>query len=165
MTVVEEKVAAGMSTAVLVPDATYDDWLASLRSADLAPGDGRDGDFAAKVTVVPQSGCKGLEFDAVVLVEPAELAAESLHPPRALYVAMTRCTQDLTVVHAAPLPPGLAAPAPSPLRRRTMRTSRPWRNRRRRRTLTSPTRAPNRVRTCTRWSTASPTLTPTCSGP
>ncbi|QVT81489.1 DNA helicase IV [Nocardioides aquaticus] len=116
VTVVEEKVAAGMSTAVLVPDATYDDWLASLRSADLAPGDGRDGDFAAKVTVVPQSGCKGLEFDAVVLVEPAELAAESLHPPRALYVAMTRCTQDLTVVHAAPLPPGLAAPAPSPAR-------------------------------------------------
>ena len=44
---------------------------------------------------------KGLEFDVVVLVEPADLAAGDL------YVAMTRPTVTLHVVHAAPLPPGL----------------------------------------------------------
>jgi DNA helicase IV len=41
---------------------------------------------------------KGLEYDAVVLVEPAELVAESSTGRRALYVALTRATQRLTVL-------------------------------------------------------------------
>ncbi|MGQ0481486.1 MAG: HelD family protein [Pseudonocardia sp.] len=41
---------------------------------------------------------KGLEYDAVVLVEPAELIAESSTGRRALYVALTRATQRLTVL-------------------------------------------------------------------
>jgi DNA helicase IV len=51
---------------------------------------------------------KGLEFDAVVVVEPAQLVEESgsLGP---LYVALTRPTQELTVVHAQPLPESLAS--------------------------------------------------------
>jgi DNA helicase IV len=46
---------------------------------------------------------KGLEFDVVVLVEPADMA------PGDLYVAMTRPTVRLDVVHARELPPGFAA--------------------------------------------------------
>jgi hypothetical protein len=41
---------------------------------------------------------KGLEYDAVVLVEPGELVAESATGRRALYVALTRATQRLTVL-------------------------------------------------------------------
>jgi DNA helicase IV len=41
---------------------------------------------------------KGLEYDAVVLVEPAELVAESSTGRRALYVALTRATQLLIVL-------------------------------------------------------------------
>ncbi|XQL98819.1 ATP-binding domain-containing protein [Brachybacterium sp. UNK5269] len=48
---------------------------------------------------------KGLEFDAVVIVEPAELV--DAHGAGDLYVAMTRTTQHLGVVHARPLPAGL----------------------------------------------------------
>jgi DNA helicase IV len=41
---------------------------------------------------------KGLEYDAVVLVEPSEVVAESSTGRRALYVALTRATQRLTVL-------------------------------------------------------------------
>jgi DNA helicase IV len=58
----------------------------------------------AQVTVLAPRQTKGLEFDAVVLVEPAEVLAESPRGENDLYVALTRATQRLTVVHDAPLP-------------------------------------------------------------
>jgi DNA helicase IV len=48
--------------------------------------------------VVDDIDVKGLEYDGVVLVEPAELVAESARGVRALYVALTRATQRLIVV-------------------------------------------------------------------
>lgn len=57
-----------------------------------------------EVVVTDVSGAKGLEFDEVVLVEPAEIAAA---PPQGLndvYVAVTRATQGLTLVHDLELP-------------------------------------------------------------
>ena len=62
----------------------------------------------ARVTLVPVTLCKGLEFDHVVLVEPAAIATL----PRGLnwlYVALTRAVTTLTVLHTAPLPDELAA--------------------------------------------------------
>ena len=50
---------------------------------------------------------KGLEFDHVVVVEPASIAAAE-QGLRQLYVALTRPTRTLVVVHARDLPPGLA---------------------------------------------------------
>ena len=47
---------------------------------------------------------KGLELDAVVVVEPAEIVGSDEHGLRALYVALTRSTQRLSVVHHQPLP-------------------------------------------------------------
>jgi len=41
---------------------------------------------------------KGLEFDGVVVVEPAEIAAESSAGWRTLYVVLTRATQRLVTV-------------------------------------------------------------------
>jgi DNA helicase IV len=61
----------------------------------------------AQVPVLTPRETKGLEFDAVVLVEPAEVA-EGPGGWSDLYVAMTRPTQRLTVVHARPLPDGFA---------------------------------------------------------
>ena len=52
---------------------------------------------------------KGLEFDHVVVVEPAELVAPDRAGLRMLYVTLTRATQDLAVVHARPLPEALHA--------------------------------------------------------
>jgi len=47
---------------------------------------------------------KGLEFDAVVLVEPARIAADGPRGLSTLYVAVTRTTRRLVVVHDDPLP-------------------------------------------------------------
>jgi DNA helicase IV len=54
------------------------------------------------VPVLSPREAKGLEFDHVVVVEPA------LVDLRELYVALTRPTKTLTVVHARPLPPELS---------------------------------------------------------
>jgi DNA helicase IV len=54
---------------------------------------------------------KGLEFDHVVVVEPAAVADDGDRGLRELYVALTRPTKTLVVVHARPLPAPLAASA------------------------------------------------------
>ena len=60
------------------------------------------------VLTVPE--VKGLEFDVVVVVEPADVVAEGAGGgagARDLYVALTRPTRRLVVVHHLPLPPGM----------------------------------------------------------
>ena len=66
--------------------------------------DGADWGRGRKITVMSAREAKGLEFDHVLLVEPADLAAEGLRGRRELYVALTRATKTLTVVHARDLP-------------------------------------------------------------
>jgi DNA helicase IV len=65
-----------------------------------------------KPILVPASLAKGLEFDHVVLVEPAEIVAgepDQVTGLRRLYVCLTRAVTSLVVVHAAGLPAALAA--------------------------------------------------------
>ncbi|PKQ25703.1 MAG: AAA family ATPase [Actinobacteria bacterium HGW-Actinobacteria-4] len=57
----------------------------------------------AEITVLTARESKGLEFDVTVVVEPASIASR----PGDLYVALTRSTQRLEVVHCAALPHGL----------------------------------------------------------
>jgi DNA helicase IV len=68
-----------------------------------------------RVSVVPASEAKGLEFDSVVLLEPAEIvAAEATRPSglRRLYVVLTRAVSHLVVLHDAPMPAELAGVDP-----------------------------------------------------
>jgi DNA helicase IV len=51
---------------------------------------------------------KGLEFDAVVVVAPDEILAQSPKGGHDLYVAITRATRRLTVIHEVELPDMLA---------------------------------------------------------
>ncbi|WP_432421380.1 HelD family protein [Nocardia carnea] len=59
------------------------------------------------VRVLTVTEAKGLEFDAVYLVEPSAVIADSPRGRNDLYVALTRATQRLTVVHSTDLPPEL----------------------------------------------------------
>ncbi len=59
------------------------------------------------VAVLDVAEAKGLEFDGVVLVEPATVLEAGAKGAGDLYVALTRATQQLVVVHSRPLPPGL----------------------------------------------------------
>lgn len=47
---------------------------------------------------------KGLEFDAVLVLEPAEILAAHSHGVNDLYVALTRATKSLGVIHSGELP-------------------------------------------------------------
>ena len=71
-------------------------------------------DTDTRLAVVPASAVKGLEFDQVVLIEPADVADPALGAAglRRLYTALTRAVLGLTIVHAKPLPGALSqAPA------------------------------------------------------
>ncbi|MFD8380725.1 HelD family protein [Streptomyces sp. NPDC059679] len=73
--------------------------------AYLAPGE--ETSAAARLTLVPATLAKGLEYDYVVLDEPAAVVdgePDERTGLRRLYVALTRAVSGLTVVHAAPLP-------------------------------------------------------------
>ena len=68
--------------------------------------------FDARVDLVPASLAKGLEFDHVVLLEPAAIVAgepDELTGLRRLYVCLTRAVTSLVVIHAEDLPAELAA--------------------------------------------------------
>jgi len=71
-------------------------------------------DTDTRLALVPASAVKGLEFDQVVLVEPAAIADPALGPTglRRLYTALTRAVLGLTVIHARPLPAALGQAPP-----------------------------------------------------
>jgi DNA helicase IV len=71
-------------------------------------------DTDTRLALVPASAVKGLEFDQVVLVEPADIADPALGPTglRRLYTALTRAVLGLTIVHAKPLPAALDPGSP-----------------------------------------------------
>ena len=66
-------------------------------------------DVDVRVEVVPATLAKGLEYDHVVVVEPAAIVAAEPRGLRRLYVVLTRAVTTLTVVHEHPLPAPLAA--------------------------------------------------------
>jgi hypothetical protein len=92
------------SLGVVAPDAMVAAVSESLAGHGIEHGTATTSGLDAGVTVVPVSVVKGLELDGVVVVEPIRVATDQDHGMRALYVALTRSTQRLTVVHADDLP-------------------------------------------------------------
>ncbi len=96
------------TTGVIVPSPMVDAVLEGLRNEGTDPVDTRKSEtLGAALSVVDAAVVKGLEFDVVVVVEPAafvDLYPEELTGLRLLYVALTRAVQRLTIVHSAPLP-------------------------------------------------------------
>jgi DNA helicase II / ATP-dependent DNA helicase PcrA len=72
-------------------------WAKSRKDHDAWQYEGRE------VTVAHPDAARGLEFDAVVVVEPADFP-QNLGRQGPLYTALTRPNRELTVVHAKPLP-------------------------------------------------------------
>jgi len=89
-------VRADATTAVIAADHAIDD-IASLVDR-------------AGVTVVPASMVKGLEYDQVIVVEPADIVAAEPRGYSRLYVVLTRAVATLVVLHRAPLPAPLRPP-------------------------------------------------------
>src|SRR5262245_5633610 len=92
------------SVAVIAPQTLVDDVARALDRAGIEYGRAARNGLEAQVTLVPVSLVKGLELDAAVVAEPAAIVDEEAQGPRALYVALTRATKRLAIVHARPLP-------------------------------------------------------------
>ncbi|NAZ87270.1 HelD family protein [Kineococcus indalonis] len=104
------------SIGLVVADAATDAAAAALAAAGVpatrldAVGEDDEGTAPERVSLVPATLVKGLEFDRVVVVEPADLVdgePDGRTGLRRLYVALTRAVSTLAVVHARPLPPQL----------------------------------------------------------
>ena len=92
------------SVAIIAPSTLVEPLGAALEAAGVDFGRAARNGLETQVTLVPVSLVKGLELDAAIVVEPAAIVAEEAQGLRALYVALTRATKRLAVVHAAPLP-------------------------------------------------------------
>jgi DNA helicase IV len=89
------------SVAVIAADPQVKSLASALEAAGLEPGPpGSD----ARLTLVPVTLAKGLEFDHVIVVEPARIARAEARGLQRLYVALTRAVSRLTVLYAEPLP-------------------------------------------------------------
>jgi DNA helicase IV len=105
------EVAPG-TTAVVASTSLVGELALALDAAGLSARDPRQDGLGGPLSLLPVDLANGLEFDAVVVVEPAAVVAESPQGLRSLYVALTRPTRRLTVVHAEDLPPCMT-PGPS----------------------------------------------------
>lgn len=108
--VVAERAALGEGTVGVVAAPGLPDLAPALEAAlpDGVLGVGEEG-ASAPVALLSVRGAKGLEFDAVVVVEPAAVLAVGPRGPNDLFVALTRPTRRLHLVHARPLPASLAS--------------------------------------------------------
>jgi DNA helicase IV len=105
------------TVGVIVPDAVVPAVRTALTGAGVVfelLGEQAQG-FESRVDLVPATLAKGLEFDHVVLLEPAGVVAgepDRVTGLRRLYVCLTRAVTSLVVVHAEPLPDELSGPRP-----------------------------------------------------
>ncbi|MEU9214285.1 ATP-binding domain-containing protein [Streptomyces sp. NPDC048415] len=100
------------STGLIAADARIPVLAEALTAAGLTYlGPGEETTAETRLTLVPASLAKGLEYDYVVLDEPQAVVdgePDERTGLRRLYVALTRAVSGLIVTHAAPLPPQLA---------------------------------------------------------
>jgi DNA helicase IV len=92
------------SVAIIVPDSLVGPVAMALEAAGIEFGRAQRNGFNSQITLVPVSLVKGLELDASVVVEPAAIMEEEVQGARSLYVALTRATKRLVLVHERPLP-------------------------------------------------------------
>ena len=106
-----EQEAAAVSdgrVAVIVPAARLGELGSAVRTAVPAASVGADAELENTVVVLSVRQAKGLEFDSVIIAEPDQILAESPRGHSDLYVALTRATQRLGVLHTGELPQVLA---------------------------------------------------------
>ncbi|MFF7136659.1 HelD family protein [Streptomyces sp. NPDC008196] len=99
---VRESLGHEGSVGVVAADADVERVRRALDAAGIANA-GPD-ELGARVSVVPASAVKGLEYDHVVAVEPAAIAEAEERGLHRLYVVLTRAVSRLVVVHGRPLP-------------------------------------------------------------
>jgi DNA helicase IV len=99
----------GLFVGIVCPEALQDEVAERLKSKGVSFADASEGKLGKSINLVSPAGSKGLEFDAAIVVEPELIAGHNPVGLRTLYVALTRTTRYLTIVHT-----GVVLPFPSP---------------------------------------------------
>ncbi len=99
--------------AVIVPAGRLDEFGSAIRAAVPGSAVGEHSDLEQRVVVLTVQQAKGLEFDTVLIGDPAGILAESPRGLNDLYVALTRATKRLGVVYSGGLPSVLARLKPA----------------------------------------------------
>ncbi|WP_329625612.1 AAA family ATPase [Streptomyces sp. NBC_01255] len=103
-----ESLAHEGSIGLIAADARIAPLAEALTAAGLAYlSPGEETTAESRLTLVPASLAKGLEYDYVVLDEPAAVVdgePDERTGLRRLYVALTRAVSGLTILHSAPVP-------------------------------------------------------------
>ncbi|GGU04181.1 HelD family protein [Actinomadura citrea] len=101
------------SVGLIVPDARAGEHAAALETAGLEHEVlGPESAGTGRLLVIPATLAKGLEYDHVIVAEPAAIAAAEARGLARLYVVLTRAVTTLTVLHEDDLPAELAEPVP-----------------------------------------------------
>jgi DNA helicase IV len=99
--------------AVIVPAARQRELAEAVSVTVPDAAVGEQPELERPVVVLTVAQAKGLEFDTVLIADPAGILAESPRGHSDLYVALTRATQRLGVVHAGEIPPVLGGLKPT----------------------------------------------------
>jgi DNA helicase IV len=95
------------TVAVIAEDARIPELRDAIEARGIVLGELGETSPDYPLVVVPATLAKGLEFDAVLLVEPAEIMAREPHGVRLLFVGLTRAVQHLGVAYVTPVPAAL----------------------------------------------------------
>jgi DNA helicase IV len=101
-----EQALRGTLAVVCAPE-DEDRLAAALAQAGIKVGRDEEG-LEEAVSLVPVALAKGLEFDSVIVAEPGTIVDNAKFGLRALFVALTRATKRVTIVHSKALPAALA---------------------------------------------------------
>jgi len=99
--------------AVIVPAARLHELGPAISAVVPGSAVGEQPELERPVVVLTVGQAKGLEFDSVLIGDPAGILTESPRGLNDLYVALTRATRELGVVYAGELPAVLAGLRPA----------------------------------------------------
>ena len=100
----EQKKADSGNLAIVAANSQVEEIETLLDDAEIVFGRPNRRGLDEQLTVVPVGLVKGLEVDVVIVVEPKRIIEEQIQGMRALYVALTRATKRVVVIHAEELP-------------------------------------------------------------
>ncbi len=107
--------AKGGSVGVIAPPSLLRSVLGAATSVGLSVTDvEREDGIGSGISILTPADAKGLEFDHAVVVAPAQIMLAEDTGPAELFVAMTRPTRSLTLIHDGALPDVLGGTVPVP---------------------------------------------------
>jgi DNA helicase IV len=110
--VTAQEAASAGRLAVIVPDARIRELGEAVSRTAHGVSFGGSPDLTSEIVLLGARQAKGLEFDSVLIADPAAILSASPRGRNDLYVAMTRSTQRLGVLHPGPPPAEITALRP-----------------------------------------------------